>query len=145
MKVNKREIEILLAKVLGQEMALYDVRLRHGADPSVEILVDQHGGMNLEECARLHRKFAKESEGTAVDDYSVSFCTPGVDRNCIFPQDFLFYGDKEFELTLKDNTQVCGTVEIPDPDLQKMIVYPTGTAPIECLWGDVVKARFKFC
>ncbi len=144
MKVSKREVEALLEKVLDTQTVLYGINLRHGSDPEVEIFVDQQGGMSLEECAKLHRSFAKQSEGTNLDDYRVSFSTPGADRSCVFPRDFLFYGDKEFYLVFKDDTEICGKVEIPDPEQTAFILYPTDAAPIECMWEDVRKAGFKF-
>ncbi|MBT3784619.1 hypothetical protein HOF92_06555 [bacterium] len=143
-KVSKQRIEEILAVILEPDFVVYGIRVRH-QEPSreIEILIDRSGGLSLKECAGIHRKFSKLTDETIIDTYQVSFSTPGIDRSCVYPQDFLLHGNREFELQLKDSRELCGRVEILDEKTEALQVLPTDSEPVNISWKDVSVARFK--
>lgn len=143
-KIKKSDIEKVLGEILNSGLILHSLRVSH-KDPSreIEILIDKPGGINLEQCAQIHREFIRRTDGTLFDTYQVTFGTPGIDRDCIFPQDFQFHHDKEFVLRLKSGNEISGRVEIAEGVSERLKVFPLETEPIMVDWKDVSSARFK--
>jgi ribosome maturation factor RimP len=111
---------------------------------SVDIFIDCSGGLGIEECTAIHRSFMKElSDDATLDDYTISFSTPGLGRKCVYPQDFLFYPEKVFELRLKNGEVLTGLVSVTDADTGKLSIRSADESVIEINWMDVKRAGFR--
>jgi len=143
-KVKKQEIENILSRILSPGVVVYSIRLSH-KEPNreIEIFLDQAGGLTLDACAEIHKNFARCSDGTSIDSYQVSFGTPGLDRDCIYPQDFQLHQGREFFIRLKDDREISGKVEI-DENSETLRIQSQDNEPVEIFWKDVMVARFKF-
>lgn len=143
-KIKRNDIEKVLEGILEPGVVIYSVRVSH-KEPSreIEILIDRPGGLNLEQCANIHREFSRKTNDSLFDTYQVTFGTPGLDRNCIYPQDFQFHIDKEFVFRLKDDLEIAGRVEIIEGDTELLRVFSKDSEPIMIQWKDVSIARFK--
>jgi len=83
---------ILLPLVSGAGLELFDLVIRHSRGTAhIELLVDYTGGgVSMDDCARLNQKTvsALEEAGIFGDDYTVSVCSPGLDRPLKDARDF---------------------------------------------------------
>lgn len=132
-----REVVQPMADEMG--ITIYDIHLKkRDREPVAEILVDAPGGLNVDGCGRLHRRIAKAIEGTKLDEVLISVSTPGATRRCRFPQDFLFYPERNFEIRLKDGGDLGGLVKILNQESGQMQVGET-----EVNWSDVAEAKFR--
>jgi len=142
-KVSKQRVEEILKDILDPQTFIYNIRIRHKSpDPEIEIQLDQMGGLNLQECAQIHRKFSKSTDASIFDDYQISFSTPGIDRRCVYPHDFLLHQDRNFHILMKDQTEIRGLVEILDRSTETLRIIPENSEPVEIFWKDVSVARF---
>lgn len=64
---------------------------RRGKTAVLEVVADkEHGGITIEECARLNRRLAEELDKTLLlgEDYTVEVSSPGLDRPLKTCEDF---------------------------------------------------------
>ena len=151
MKLDLKLMEKRVRDLIDDQTHLYGIKSNTTSDrKQLDISVDRPGGMSLEECSYLHREFYNRDFYVDYEDFDVTFGTPGVNRKCVFPVDFVFHKDKKFELTTIEGNCVIGHVEVIDAE--KQLLEIKGKAkdakskdPIQshCLqWSDVKKARF---
>lgn len=132
-----------LTPVLPEHIHLYEVKVKGGqGNTEIEVLIDCAGGLQVDECSSIHKAFRNESEET-FDDYNIMFSTPGLTRKCTYPQDFLFYPEKDFELKLSEKGKIEGKVEIIDPASNELTITTQSGKKITVNWDEVIKARFK--
>lgn len=134
----------ILEKVLPMgEFHVYDIKVNKRA-ATVEIFIDRHQGLGIEECTTLHRCFMKEAAGTELDNYSISLSTPGLSRKCVYPHDFIFYETRVFDFVMKNGDKITGTVSLIDGNNSGLLsVQSTPDSVIEVNWSDVKRAGFR--
>tara|TARA_Y100000589_G_scaffold146593_1_gene140244 strand:- start:514 stop:981 length:468 start_codon:yes stop_codon:yes gene_type:complete len=151
MKLDLKLMEKRIKDLIDDQTHLYCIKSNTVGDrKQLDVSVDRSGGMSLDECSFLHREFFNSEFYADYEDFDVTFGTPGANRKCTFPVDFVLHNDKKFELTKNDGTCVIGHVSITDQE--KQVLEITGVVnnaepkdPIQSYrlqWSDVRKARF---
>ena len=78
--------------MLDDQTHLYGIKSHVSSNvTSLMSSIDRPGGMSLEDCSLLHRRFYNSEFYEDYENYDVTFGTPGLSRKCIFPTDFAFH------------------------------------------------------
>jgi len=139
-------VEKDLEAILNDGYHLYGVKVsKSGKSPTIDVYIDCADGLNLDDCSKLHRSFKELDEerdgGPLYDDFQVTFSSPGIERDLIFPVDFQFHNDKKFEFQLESGSSVSGKVSGLDLK-QQNIEVETKQGLVKLEWNDVKRARF---
>ena len=137
------EIQAVLEPVLmGTGVHLYSVQVVNRPNQkTVEVFLDKAGGLTVDDCSAIHRKFLKSCNEAVWDDFDISFSSPGIERDCQFPVDFLFYPERDFLIKTKDGRELCGKVKILDSGTQELEIE-NDSSPVRLKWPEVSKASF---
>lgn len=144
-------MENRVRELLDEHTHLYGIKVTaSGERRQVDVSVDKPGGMSLDECSELHRRFYHSDFYCEYETYDVTFGTPGIARKCDFPVDFQFHSDRLFELTTKAGDCVVGKVKILDTATELLELRTKSNNPesdemdqIQRFhWSDIRKARF---
>lgn len=133
---ERAALETLIAPVLYENgLIVFELTINHHRGVAdIELLVDfPHGGVRLEDCARANHMIvaAIDESGIYGDDYTVSVCSPGLDRPLKTSQDFQRVAGSEVDVYYRDqqNGRDCcvqGAVESVDKN-QVVVRQKTGT------------------
>ena len=99
---KKEEIQAFLepyAKEVGVE--IFDIELKSGDYPTVTVVIDKEGGVDLNTCESFHKLIFEpidELDPTFNEPYTLNVSSPGADRP--------FKTDKDFENNLNADVEV---------------------------------------
>ena len=151
MKLDLKLMENRVQEILDEQTHLYGIKVTSSGERKLlDVSVDRCGGMSLDECSELHRKFYNSDFYCDYEEFDVTFGTPGLSRKCHFPVDFRFHKDKLFELTTKSGEVLVGQVKIIDVDDELLELTQTvsesnevsSTNRTQLNWSEVKKAKF---
>ena len=140
MEVKQSTIREILEGFLDEKIHIYNIKISLKTQ-NIEIYLDQENGLTLDQFTKIHKEFMSNVADSDFDNYIISFSTPGLSRKCCYPQDFLFYKDKPFELSLKNGRIYIGLVQI-NSENDTLSVIENGEE-VKFSWNEVKKASFK--
>ncbi|MCO4781499.1 MAG: hypothetical protein KC646_04190 [Candidatus Cloacimonetes bacterium] len=140
MEVKQSTIREILESFLDSDIHLYSIKIS-AKTQTIDIFLDKEGGLNLDEFTIIHKEFMSHVADTDFDNYIISFSTPGLSRKCCYPQDFLFYKDKAFEVLLKNGKCHVGLVQVHAENNTLSILNEDKEVRVS--WEEVKKASFK--
>lgn len=140
MEVKQSTIREILEGFLDSDIHLYSIKISPKTQ-TIDIFLDKEGGLNLDEFTVIHKEFMSHVADTQFDEYIISFSTPGLSRKCSYPQDFLFYKDKAFEILLKNGKSHVGLVKVIAENNTLSILEKEKEVKVS--WDEVKKASFK--
>jgi len=151
MKLDLKLMETRVHEILDKHTHLYGIKVTSSGERRLlDVSVDKYGGMSLDECSELHRKFYNSDFYSDYEEYDVTFGTPGLGRKCLFPTDFHFHDDKLFELTTQNGDVLVGQVKILDSDNELLEVTQLKdksssdevNSRTQLNWSEIKKAKF---
>lgn len=137
------EIQAVLEPVLlGTGVHLYSIHVVNSPkQKTVEVFLDKAGGLTVDDCSSIYRKFLKNCPEAVWDDFDISFSSPGIGRDCQFPVDFLFYPERDFLIRTKEGKDLCGKVKILDTENQELQIEGDASV-VRLKWSEVKQAHF---
>lgn len=140
MEVKQNTIKTILESFLDESIYIYTIKISQKTQ-TIDIFLDQENGLNLDEFTKIHKEFMSNVADSDFDNYIISFSTPGLSRKCCYPQDFLFYKDKSFEISLKNGKNYAGLVQIYTEN--ETLSISDDNKEVKFSWDEVKKASFK--
>ena len=99
------QIRTLVAPILAErEMELVELTCRpHGGQLQVRVLVDQVGGVTLQQCAKVNQLIGQTLEAANLleGSYTVEVSSPGLDRPLVSQRDFERAIGEELHVTVR--------------------------------------------
>lgn len=101
------ELEGIIAPALSDGgFEVFDILINHNhGTANIELLVDHpNGGIQMNECADLNRHIVAviDQDGRYGDDYTLSVCSPGLDRPLKSRKDFQRVLGSQVQVTHQD-------------------------------------------
>ncbi|HAT93347.1 MAG TPA: ribosome assembly cofactor RimP [Sphingobacterium sp.] len=109
--IEKRVIELIAEKIADRE-DLFIVSVKMRPNKILEILLDGHNGVNIDDCAQVSRHvgFHLEEENVVDDAYRLEVSSPGIDANFVNIRQYQKNIGRTVQVKLNDNTKVEGTL-----------------------------------
>lgn len=140
----KTRLAELIAPVLDNSgLELVEIQIAGGArHPIVRVFIDKPGGVTIDDCAAVSRRYAVELDHAEVMDtsYTLEVSSPGLDRPLLTPADFRHRQGLEIQVRLKDsNIPIVGTIVSAD----HMLVLETSSGTEEIVFERIEKGLVK--
>ncbi len=142
--VRDRVYRLLEPVVTEAGMDLEDVVLTPaGKRRILRVVVDQDGGVTLDDVAELSRVVSQTLDASDVmggAPYVLEVTSPGVDRPLVLPRHWRRAESRLVQVTLKDGTQLLGRVLDTDEEGATLEVRET---PRRVVYSDVARAKVQ--
>ncbi len=142
--VRDRVYQLLEPVVAGAGMDLEDITLTPaGRRRILRVVVDQDGGVTLDDVAELSRVVSQTLDASDVmggASYVLEVTSPGVDRPLTLPRHWRRAQSRLVQVTLKDGTRILGRVLDTDEEGATLEVRET---PRRVAYSDVAQAKVQ--
>jgi len=126
-------VELITPILSDLSLELVDLHIAGGPrHPMVRAFVDKQGGVTVEDCAAVSRRYAVELDHADLiaASYTLEVSSPGLDRRLVTPEDFRRKQGREVWVRLKDaKTPVEGVIVSAEHAL--VLQTPAGTEQID--------------